>query len=113
MAAAAASSGSSPPPMHGASLATSRALRMGRSTSRVASTAAHWVALANQAGADESGDRVIVQFVGGSDEGDVGQGTQSDALREDLSRLEAFIELATSLAKDVRAQLDSEKQKEE
>src|SRR6266511_3050503 len=87
MAAAAASSGSSPPPMHGASLATSRALRMGRSTSRVASTAAHWVALANQAGADESGDRVIVQFVGGSDEGDVGQGTQSDALREDLSRL--------------------------
>src|SRR6266498_3923094 len=32
MAAAAASSGSSPPPMHGASLATSRALRMGRST---------------------------------------------------------------------------------
>ncbi len=82
-------------------------------TSRVASTAAHWVALANQAGADESGDRVIVQFVGGSDEGDVGQGTQSDALREDLSRLEAFIELATSLAKDVRAQLDSEKQKEE
>src|SRR6266496_4264083 len=32
MAAAAASNGSSPPPMHGASLATSRALRMGRST---------------------------------------------------------------------------------
>jgi hypothetical protein len=82
-------------------------------TSRAASAAAHWVKLAAQAGADESGERVIVQFVGGNEEGEADQDTQSVALREDLSRLEAFVELAASLAKDVRIQLDSEQQKEE
>src|SRR6266540_1775545 len=66
--------------------------------------------LAAQAGADEGGESLIVEFVLRADqEGEADEDARDAVLRDRLSRLEAFIELATSLANDLRAQVGADK----
>lgn len=76
---------------------------------RAASQAEAWVELALQAGVDEGPEGIIVKFILGDDEaGEVSEDKQNAALRDKLSRLESFADLAASLAKDLRAQLSSD-----
>ena len=76
---------------------------------RAASQAESWVELALQAGVDEGPEGVIVNFILGDDDADEeSEDEQIAALRDKLSRLEQFVELAASLAKDLRAQLSSD-----
>jgi hypothetical protein len=72
------------------------------------SKAAPWVDLALQAGADEDAGVIVVKFVSEKATADDSQKDEEDSkLRERLSRLEAFAQLAAEVAKDLRAQLCS------
>jgi hypothetical protein len=72
------------------------------------SKAAPWVELALQAGAEEDAASVVVKFVLAS-ENPKGNDSQEDEedhkLRDRLSRLETFAQLAAEFAKDLRGQL--------
>lgn len=73
------------------------------------SKAAPWVELARQAGADEDAVGVVVKFLLEETKIDDSQKDVDDSkLRDRLSRLEAFSQLATEFAKDLRARLASD-----
>lgn len=76
---------------------------------RAASTAEPWVELAAQAGAEDGVERFIVEFaLQGDGEGRADEKARDAALRNRLSKLEAFVKLATALSEDLRAQLSAE-----
>ena len=71
-----------------------------------ASQAAPWVDLALQAGADV-GPRVVVRFILDDDDASSTE-TGEASLRDKVSRLESFANLANSVATELRARLSSE-----
>jgi hypothetical protein len=72
-----------------------------------ASQAAPWVELARHAGADEGAERIVVRFILENEDAEsVSKGDTS--LRDRLSRLENFANLAQSVAAELRAQLGSD-----
>lgn len=72
------------------------------------SNAQAWVELAQQAAADEGVDRAVVRFILDSDGGrEPVEDYEKARLRDRLSRLDAFMELASSWAAELRTQLDS------
>ncbi|WP_200384857.1 AVAST type 3 anti-phage proein Avs3b [Rhodocyclus tenuis] len=76
---------------------------------RAAAKAEPWIEIARQAGADEGVEGTVVKFVVSGDEaGEADKGKQHAALRDKLSRMESFANLAASLAKELRAQLGSD-----
>lgn len=78
---------------------------------RAASNAQAWVELAQLAEAEEGADRAIVRFIVQSEDGTEPVEDYEKAHRRDrLSRLEAFVQLASALAEEWRAKSDSAKQ---
>jgi hypothetical protein len=71
-----------------------------------ASQAAPWVDLALQAGADD-GPRVVIRFILDDDDASSTE-TGEASLRDKVSRLESFANLANSVATELRARLSSE-----
>jgi len=64
------------------------------------------VELARRSGADERVERVIVKFVRGGDEKtEADRSGQHAELLEQVSRLEGFAELATLIARNLRAEI--------
>lgn len=73
-----------------------------------ASNAQSWVELATQAAAEEGADRALVRFILDSDGGrEPVEDYEKARLKDRLSRLDAFVELASARAAELRAQLDS------
>jgi len=70
----------------------------------MADEAAPWVALACAAGAEEGPEELLLKWVLGDKE-EVEADPAMTSLKDKLSRLETFIELAEGLAKDIRTQL--------
>jgi hypothetical protein len=79
-----------------------------------ASTAQPWVELAAQAGAGEDIEKSIVQIVlPDGEEGEVFRDVRDRVLKRRLSELETVVEFATTLTKDLRAQLGVEEVKKD
>lgn len=78
---------------------------------RAAPRAQTWVELAREAAAEEGADRAVVRFIIESEDGSEPVEDYEKAHRRDrLSRLEAFVQLASALAEEWRTQLDSAEQ---
>jgi hypothetical protein len=76
---------------------------------RAATNTQPWIELARQAGEEESLESVTVRFVLEDDENDkADSGDESTAVSVELSRLESFVEIASLIARTLRADLGSE-----
>lgn len=74
---------------------------------RAASQADPWVELALHAGAGDGAERTVVRFILEND--DAGSTSQTEAsLRDRISRLETFANLARAVAAELRTQLSSD-----
>jgi hypothetical protein len=71
-----------------------------------ASQAEPWVELAAHAGAGDRTERTVVRFIL-DNEDEEKQSPAESALKDRLSRLESFIDLAQTVATELRAQLDA------
>jgi hypothetical protein len=72
-----------------------------------ASQAEPWVKLAVDAGAGEHAERTVVRFIlDNEDDGKMSAG--ESVLKDTLTRLESFVDLAQAVAAALRAQLDSD-----
>jgi hypothetical protein len=71
-----------------------------------------WVELAAQAGAEGGLEEPVIEWVLPDNEDGEAGGAADAALKARLSKLEAFVKLATSLAEDLRAELAARKVKE-
>jgi hypothetical protein len=84
-----------------------------RAAAARAALGAHaWVELAKEAGADDGADRAVVRFIiDNEDDSDPVEVYDNAYLRDRLSRLEAFVQLASALAEEWRTQLDAAERK--
>ncbi|WP_164011969.1 hypothetical protein [Pyxidicoccus trucidator] len=81
---------------------------------RAAVNAEPWVKLAAQAGAEEGAEAFIVKFaLQGDDEGKADENARDAVLRNRLSKMDAFVKMATSLMENLRTQLSVEKVEKE